>query len=112
MRIRAHRWLLTLLIVGLRSVAQTSLAQGTPAPPHYYVQLIWATNRDKPEHAQFRPVGPKLKSELSRVFQWQRYWEVNRQVVQLTAGKSASVRLSSECEVQIDLSSRGWRETL
>jgi hypothetical protein len=111
MRTRCRLLLLTLLVTGLSSAAQKDSPQTKLAPLRYYVQLIWGTNREKPEHATFRPVGPKLRSELSRVFQWQRYWEVNRQAIELGGGKSASIRLSPECEVQIDLSSPGSRET-
>lgn len=106
MTIRCRLSLLVLLVVGLSSAAQTN---DEPIP--YYVQLIWGNNGERPEPAHFRRVGPKLKSELSHVFQWQRYWEVNRHVVELRSGKSASVRLSPDCEVRIDLSSRGLRET-
>src|SRR5579862_8029814 len=50
-----------------------------PITAHYYIQLIWGTNHQKPATADFKPVGPKLKTELGRIFQWQQYWETKYQ---------------------------------
>jgi hypothetical protein len=85
----------------------------TPVPPsvHYYVQLVWGTNHQKPAAAEFRPVGPKLKAELGRIFQWQQYWEANYKELVVQSGKASRIRLSPECEVEIELVSPTDRET-
>lgn len=82
-----------------------------PITAHYYIQLIWGTNHQKPATADFRPVGPKLKTELSRIFQWQQYWETKYQEMTVSSGKPSHVRLSPECEVEIELISPEMRET-
>jgi hypothetical protein len=74
-----------------------------PEGLHYYVQLVWGTNHSKPDDAGFRLVGPKLKQELSRVFQWQQYWETNQREATVRAGAPAKIRLSPDCAVEIEL---------
>jgi hypothetical protein len=100
------------VIFSLGFLFASAAAEKRAEPVRYYVQLIWGTNREKPKTADYRPVGPKLRSELSRVFQWQRYWEVARREVSVQSGKPTRLRLSSECEVQIQFVSPTVSETL
>src|SRR5689334_7399436 len=95
------------------AVVLTTLGQSTspPASAHYYVQLIWGTNYRKPDKSEFHPAGPKLREELARVFKWQNYWETTCQELTAVAGKPGRVRLSPECEVEIELVSPEQRET-
>jgi hypothetical protein len=102
-------WRITLLALALGAV--DLVAAPEPTPVHYYLQLIWGTNHEKPKEASFRPVGPKLKSQLSSVFRWERYWEVKRADITVSAGKPAQVRLSPDCEVQLEFVSASVRET-
>lgn len=96
----------------LWSTVTLALAEDTHAPSvKYYVQLVWGTNREKPEEANFKPVGPRLQKQLSQVFQWERYWEVNCRTVTVQKGKASRLRLSKDCEIEIDLISPTVRET-
>src|SRR5690348_2848008 len=97
--------LLSLMAVGLSSIYCRNRAL-MPC----YVQLIWGTNDPQPELPPLRPVGSKLRTELSRVFDWQKYWEIKRERVDVPLGKTSSVRLSPDCEVRIRFASPGVRE--
>jgi hypothetical protein len=68
----------------------------------YYVQLVLGTNQDKPPDAKYKAVGPTLSKQLSGVFQWKSYWEANRKDVGVKSGKASRVRLSKDCEVEIE----------
>jgi hypothetical protein len=98
--------LLSILLIPLGGKPQPE-----PLSAHYYLQLIWGTNHQKPVEADFRPVGPKLKAELSGVFQWQQYWEAKYQEVTVRQGKPARVRLSPDCEVEVEVIPPEYRET-
>lgn len=108
MPIRSTPWL---VLLSLLFATQQGRPQHDSSAVHYYVQLIWGTNYKKPEAADFRPVGSKLKEELSRVFQWKQYWEANSKEVIVSPGKPVRTRLSPECEVEIELVSAVDRET-
>jgi hypothetical protein len=97
--------------MGLLAALTGMCRSASPTSAHYYVQLIWGTNLQKPPQADFRPVGPKLRAELSRVFQWHQYWETTYKEVDVQQGKPARIRLSPECEVEIEFISSESRET-
>jgi len=66
----------------------------------YFVQLIVGTNREKPPDGGKR-IGPKLKMELSPVFQWREYWEVSRNKIDVVADKRSRIRLTEARELEI-----------
>ena len=105
---RSTPWI-ALLVLG--TFATALKPQTAPPSAHYYVQLVWGTNHQKPAEADFRPVGPKLKAELSRVFQWQQYWEAKYKEIDVKQGKATRIRLSPDCEVEIELILPDSRET-
>jgi hypothetical protein len=96
------------LVTSMASLAQSPMP---PASVHYYVQLVWGTNQPKPAKADFQTAGPKLREELARVFKWQNYWEMTCQELTTSPGKPARVKLSTDCEVEIELISPDQRET-
>ena len=67
-----------------------------------YVQLVRATNEEKPKEADWKPIGPKLSKRISPVFRWKNYWEVARHTLTVETGKVTRVRLNAEQELEID----------
>ncbi len=85
----------------LLGVNIVSLAEGQPVV--FYTQLIRGTDQDQPRQSDWQPVGPKLRNQLCPKFRWKNYWEVDRQTVQVSAGKPTRVRLSQEREIEIEM---------
>jgi hypothetical protein len=84
----------------LLAVLLGALLWGGPAyakdePLTYYVQTIVGTNRDR-ETNEWKKVGPHLRRELSPVFHWKHYWQVDSQKVEMIPGKAARIRLTQE----------------
>lgn len=73
------------------------------------VQLIRASNGQRPDSST--PVAEGLKTQIARVFQWQQFWEVNHRRVMLNPGELTRIRLSPECEVEVQPLSSDVRET-
>ena len=93
-----------LLLLALRSDAVWSAENRASAKDLSivcHVQLVLGTNQEKASEAKYRAIGPKLSGQLSSVFQWKNYWEVNHQMVMVQNGKADRVRLSKDCEVEI-----------
>jgi hypothetical protein len=67
----------------------------------YFVQLIVATNGEKPSDAKAK-VGPKLQKDLSPVYQWANYWELSRKKVETQIGKRSRVRLNEGRVLEIE----------
>ena len=97
-------YLLILTVVGL---IEARAAESEKL--NYSVQLIRGSNGTKPPVLEAKPIGAKLSKKLRPVFNWQSYWEMNRQHVELARGQKAKVRLSKEREVEIDLTRRDKR---
>ena len=89
-----------LLVVTFLGVC-CGIAQADTNSVTYFVQLIVATNGEKPHDAKAK-VGPKLRQQLSPVFQWVDYWEVSRKTVAATIGKHSRIRLDKERELEIE----------
>lgn len=87
---------------------------GTPPAEHqsntYYVQLVRGNNDDAPPQPGSRPVGIKVARHLKSALNWKSYWELNRQQVAVCSGKTARVCLSSDRQVEIDLTNRKRRK--
>lgn len=67
----------------------------------YYVQAIRGTDSDQPPTPEAKAIGPKLSGKLAPVFRWKSYWEVKRQNVVLTKGKTERVTLPGGLEVEV-----------
>lgn len=70
-------------------------------PVKFHVQLIYATNSDKPPAKGWKKVGPKLRKELSPVFKWKEFWQVSRTELTVPAGQAAKTRLTENRELEI-----------
>jgi hypothetical protein len=82
------------------SVAKSAESQ----PCAFYVQLLRGSDDDAPPAPQAHLIGTELGQRLHRVFRWKNYWELNRQTVSLTAGKTVRTRMNSRHEVELSLS--------
>ena len=71
----------------------------------FYAQLIRGSDQEKPGHASWKPVGPRLSKQFGPKFRWKNYWEVSQHKVKVLPGKSARIRLSEEREIEIEVRS-------
>lgn len=81
------------------SVIVASGAEQTPTT--LYVQLVRATDAEKPKNADWKPIGPKLSKRISPVFRWKNYWEVNRHTVAVEEGTMPRLHLTPERGLEI-----------
>lgn len=78
----------------------------------YYVQLVRGNNEAKAPEPGAHRIGPKLAKKLRPVFKWESYWEIKRQSVEIEPGKKSRVRLSTEREIEIDLTDAAHRTVI
>jgi len=86
-----------LALVGVSTVC---LADGQPVV--FYAQLIRGTDQPSPVGAVWKPVGPKLSSQLCPKFRWKNYWEVSRKTLNVHPGKITRVRLHDDREMEVE----------
>lgn len=91
-------------------LAASANAADKAKPVIYSVQLISATEENRPPVPGSKPVDPKLDKCLHAAFKFKNFWEINRQNVPIVAGKKAITRLTSERQVEIDLTEPGKRK--
>lgn len=75
------------------------------------VVLIRAEDQQNAAGPILKPVSRDVAGQLAAVFHWQQYWEASRQHLAMQGAQSARVRLSPECEVEIEYLSPALRET-
>jgi hypothetical protein len=68
----------------------------------FYLQLIRATDDDKPPAPEARLAGPEVSRRL-QAFKWKNYWEMARRTVVVEDGGKARQRMSAQREVEIAL---------
>jgi hypothetical protein len=78
-----------------------------PEPVNLFVQWIHATNEDKRPDKGWIKIGSKLRNELSPVFQWKHFWQVNRTMVPVQPGQTAATRLDKTRKLEISLQENG-----
>jgi hypothetical protein len=91
-------------------IGMACFAQEGPVTVTYYAQLIRASDREKPQEVNWKPLGPKLTKQLCPKFRWKNYWEVSRQKLKVQPGNKARVRLNAEREIEVELSGKGESE--
>jgi len=89
--------LLLLLAAGCRPAAGE-------AGKKFYVQLVRGNDEAAPPAPDARAVGAKLTDRLQSVLRWKHYWELRRDSLVLPCGHKVRKRISSEREVEIELS--------
>lgn len=68
-----------------------------------YVQLIHGTHEEKPQTADWKPIGPKLTEQLAPVFRWPYYYEVKRQTASIHPQKVSRIALTDDRILEIEL---------
>jgi len=97
-----------LLLLALQLPRRHAHANG---PAGCSVILIRAEDQQHAAGPVLKPVGREVAAQLASVFHWQHYGEASRQRLAVPAAQSARVRLSPECEVEIEYLSPTLRET-
>lgn len=98
----------TFLLSVMALMGPLAASSGAGEATTFYAQLIRGTDRQMPEHVNWKPAGPKLSKQLSPKFRWNNYWEVSRHTISVQEGRIVRTRLNPEREIEIEL--RGARE--
>ena len=64
-------------------------------------QLVWGTNKEKPDDPKLKEVDPSVAEKLRKVFKWKNYFEVNRQHFTVPVGSPKKVKMSDDCEIEV-----------
>lgn len=65
------------------------------------VRLIWGTNDKESPNPKHKRIDTPLTEKLSKLFKWQRYFEVNRTSISLPVNWIKKVEMSAKCAVEI-----------
>jgi hypothetical protein len=63
--------------------------------------LIWGTNDPQSSNPKHKAVDERLALKLRSHCRWTNYFEINRQVVSIPAGKTNSVPMSERCKLEV-----------
>ena len=80
----------------------TAVSAAEDQPLRLYVQLIRATNDERPASPDWKAAGPRIKQHLTPAFGWKHYWQVSLQEVAVERGKVTKVSLTSARRLEID----------
>ncbi len=93
------------VILFLLALATGGNARAQERTAIFYIQLIRGTDADQAPLPGAKSVGPKLAKTFRPVFKCKGFWEINRQQVAVSPGKTKRVQLGNGREAEIDLSS-------
>ena len=93
----------TLLLVLVIALGINFRAEAEEQPVTYYIQLIRGTTQSAPQNSTWHAIGPRLSEQLSPVFRWNHYWEVDRKTASVERGKVKKIQLNKERTVEIEL---------
>ena len=82
-------------------IASSFLIQSGSADLNLQAQLVWGTNKEKPDDPNLKEVDAIVAEKLRKVFKWRNYFEVKRQNVTVTPGTPKKVKMSDECEIEV-----------
>ena len=83
------------------------VVRAEPDRVNLFVQWIHATNEDKAPPKGWVNIGPKLRNELSPVFQWKHFWQVSQTGVPVQPGTPSAARLDETRKLEIILQENG-----
>src|SRR5438128_11720882 len=89
------------LALAATAVLQPLVVKSAPADLTLQAQLVWGTNNDKPDDPKLKDVDPKVTDKLRGVFKWKNYYEVNRQNFTVTSSAPKKVKMSGQCEIEV-----------
>ena len=81
--------------------ASSFLVRSGSADLNLQAQLVWGTNNEKPDDPKLKEVDPSVAEKLRKVFKWKNYFEVNRQNFVVTPGSPKKVKMSDDCEIEV-----------
>jgi len=64
-------------------------------------RLIWGTNDEKFSDPNFKPVDTATNEKFRKIFQWKRYFEVNRKTTVLPSRGAGKLEMSKKCVIEI-----------
>ena len=77
------------------------LVQSGSANLNLQAQLVWGTNKEKPDDPKLKEVDPSVAEKLRKVFKWKNYFEVKRQPFSVAVGSPKRVKMSDDCDIQV-----------
>src|SRR5712671_6393683 len=81
--------------------AASLMVQSGSADLTLQAQLVWGTNKEKPDDPKLKEVDPGVAEKLLKVFKWKNYFEVNRQHFAIAVGASKRIKMSDDCEIEV-----------
>lgn len=100
MKKRVPFWRLTLAATAV-FIVDSCIARSASADLNLQAQLVWGTNKDKPDDPKLKDVDAQVRDKLRGVFKWKNYFEVNRQKFLVTAAAPKRVKMSDLCEIEV-----------
>jgi len=64
-------------------------------------RLIWGTNDEKFSDPKFKPVDAVTAEKFKKIFQWKRYFEVNRKTAVVPSRGAGKLEMSDKCIIEI-----------
>ena len=64
-------------------------------------RLIWGTNDEKFNDPKFKPVDAATNEKFRKIFQWKRYFEVNRRTTVVPSRGGGKLEMSKKCVIEI-----------
>jgi hypothetical protein len=64
-------------------------------------RLIWGTNDEKFSDPKFKPVDAATAEKFRKIFQWKRYFEVNRKTTVVPSRGAGKLEMSKKCVIEI-----------
>lgn len=88
-------------LVSLLLLPATGKAADAVSSKKFLAQLVWCTDKAKPADKDLKDLNTKLVGKVRRIFKWQNYFEVSRQVLSLPTDGGKRIRVSNRCEVEV-----------
>ena len=87
----------TVVVVGLFSTG----AQSNAPELKLQIQLVWATDDEKSPDSSHKELADDLVKKFVKTYRWKKYFEVNRQTINIASNASRKAILSPQCAVGV-----------
>lgn len=78
-----------------------TLVRSASADLHLEAQLVWGTNNEKPNDPKLKELDSQMTRKLRGVFKWKNYFEVNRQSLTVAPSATKKVKMSDQCQIEV-----------
>ncbi|MBM3837694.1 MAG: hypothetical protein FJ398_06975 [Verrucomicrobia bacterium] len=91
------------LFLGLVFTLGIESAEPKGGDRKFEAQLIWGTDKEKPDDPKLKKVDPELVAGLQKIFRWAHYYQVTNVtfVVPLKPKPGTRVKLSDKCDIEV-----------